>query len=112
MAKQQVVTLIDDLDGSTATETVEFGLDGSFYEIELNDKNSKKLRDALASYVSHARRAEGRTSVRPARTRAASARTDREQLQQVREWARKNNLDVSDRGRISAKVMDAYNAQH
>lgn len=110
MAKQQTITLIDDIDGSDAAETVEFGLDGIQYEIELSDKNAKKLRDALAKYVAKARRAE---RARPARGRAAKtapARIDREQLQAIRVWARENGHQVSDRGRISATIMDAYQA--
>ena len=41
------IVLEDDIDGSDATETVAFGLDGTSYEIDLNDKNAAKLRDAL-----------------------------------------------------------------
>ena len=55
MAQKVHIVLEDDLDGSDATETVTFGLDGTTYEIDLNDKNAGKLRDALAPYVGHAR---------------------------------------------------------
>ena len=51
MAQKVHIVLEDDLDGSPATETVSFGLDGKTYEIDLNDKNAGKLRDALAQYV-------------------------------------------------------------
>ena len=54
------VVLADDLDGSEAEETVEFGLDGAFYEIDLSEDNAERLRDALAEYVEHARRSGGR----------------------------------------------------
>jgi hypothetical protein len=30
----------------------------------------------------------------------------------IREWARKKGLDVSERGRIPATIIDAYNAAH
>jgi len=39
------------LDGGDAAETVRFGLDGRSYEIDLNSKNAKRLRDSLAGYV-------------------------------------------------------------
>ncbi len=68
MAQQTIVTLVDDLDGSQADQTVEFGLDGVSYEIDLSEPNAAKLRDALAGFVSHARRTGGRRrgTTRPA----------------------------------------------
>jgi hypothetical protein len=114
VAQKVMVTLVDDLDGSEAEETVEFGLDGAFYEIDLSEDNAERLRDALAEYVEHARRAGGRKrpagrggAGRPPRTASA----DREQNQAIREWARKQGMNVSDRGRIPKEVTDAYNAQ-
>ena len=59
MATQTIVTLVDDLDGSEATESVSFALDGASYEIDLSDTNADKLRDALAGYVASARRVDG-----------------------------------------------------
>lgn len=119
MATMTTVTLIDDLDNtSAATETVAFGLDGASYEIDLNEKNAKKLRDALANYIANARRVDGgrRSAVRakPARGRGARSRTtpDREQTAAIREWARKQGYEVSERGRLSAAVLDAFNAAH
>lgn len=106
MAKRVNVVLVDDIDGGGATQTVAFSLDGSAYEIDLNDDNAGKLRDSLATYVAHARKGGGGGSGR-GRGRA-SARTDREQLQAVREWARRNGHQVSDRGRIPATIMDAF----
>ncbi|MFO7192966.1 MULTISPECIES: Lsr2 family protein [Thermocrispum] len=108
MAQKVLVSLIDDLDGSDADETVEFGLDGVTYQIDLSAKNAKNLRDALAKYVQHARRAGGRK--RPARSASASksASVDREQNQAIRAWARKNGYAVSDRGRIPTEVVEAY----
>jgi hypothetical protein len=114
MAQKVTVSLVDDLDGSEAEETVEFGLDGAFYEIDLSEDNAERLRDALAEYVEHARRSGGRK--RPAgrgvvgrAPRTASA--DREQNQAMREWARKQGMNISDRGRIPKEVAEAYNAQ-
>ena len=111
MAQKTIVQLIDDLDQGTADETVSFGLDGSSYEIDLSTKNAAKLRDALANYVANARRV-GRGAGRPAGTgrRGRGARTDREQLQAIREWGRKNGWKVSERGRIPADLLDAYHS--
>jgi hypothetical protein len=112
MAQKHIVQLIDDLDGGEAAETVAFSLDGSQYEIDLSKKNAAKLRDALAVYVGGARRA-GRSSARSQVTsarRGRSARTDREQSQAMREWARKNGHKVGDKGRIPQHIVDAYNS--
>ena len=111
MAQKVTVTLVDDLDGGTAEDTVEFGIDGVSYEIDLSTSNAAKLRDSLADYVSHARKAGGRRKAAGPARRASSggrASVDREQNAAIREWARKNGFNVSDRGRIPAEVLDAY----
>ena len=111
MAQKVTVTLVDDLDGGTAEDTVEFGIDGVSYEIDLSVSNAAKLRDSLADYVSHARKAGGRRKAAGPVRRASSggrASVDREQNAAIREWARKNGFNVSDRGRIPAEVLDAY----
>ena len=115
MAQKIQVLLVDDLDGGTATETVTFGLDGSGYEIDLSSENADKLREVLAPFVGHARRASRAAAVRPGtpgRPARAGARIDREQTQAIREWARKNGHKVSERGRIPASIFEAYNSAH
>jgi hypothetical protein len=111
MATQTTVTLVDDLDGGEADEQVQFAVDGKSYEIDLSTSNSKKLRDALAPFVKAARRAGGRRGGATTAT-AGRATTDREQNQAIREWAQKQGLKVSERGRISASVLDAFKAAH
>ncbi len=89
-------------------QTVSFSLDGSSYEIDLNDENAGALRDALSVYVGHARKTNG--GARPPRPGARGvARVDREQIKAIREWAKRNDQNVSDRGRIPAHVLEAYN---
>lgn len=114
MAQKVTVTLVDDLDGSTAEETVEFGLDGASYTIDLSSDNAGRLREALEEYVDHARRAGGRKRAgRPAAGRTPRpASADREQNQAIREWARKQGMTVSDRGRIPAEVLEAYHKKN
>lgn len=115
MAQKVTVSLVDDLDGSEAEETVEFGLDGAAYQIDLSSDNAERLREALGDYIEHARRSGGRK--RPAGRPVAVGRAprpasaDREQNQAIREWARKQGLKVSDRGRIPTEVLDAYHQQ-
>jgi hypothetical protein len=115
MATQTTVTLVDDLDGSNADEQVEFTVDGKSYAIDLSASNSQKLRDVFAPYISAARRSGGRRRSAAAAVGTAArptARTDREQNQAIREWAQKKGLKVSERGRISASVLDAFKAAH
>lgn len=38
------------MDGGEAVETVAFGLDGRFYEIDLSAANASRLRDGIADY--------------------------------------------------------------
>lgn len=104
MAQKVQVLLVDDINGAEAAETVSFSVDGVSYEIDLTTANAKKLRDDLATWVGHARRSGGRKSSR----RATTAGVRRGDLSAVREWARNNGHKVSDRGRISAGILAAY----
>ncbi|SIF22491.1 protein lsr2 [Mycobacteroides abscessus subsp. abscessus] len=112
MAKKVTVTLVDDVDGEAAAdESVEFGLDGVTYEIDLSSKNAEKLRSQLSTWVEHARKVSGR---RHGRGGLGSGRKrpsiDRAQSTAIREWASKNGHAISSRGRIPAEVIDAFNA--
>ncbi|MFP5335177.1 MAG: histone-like nucleoid-structuring protein Lsr2 [Actinomycetes bacterium] len=113
MAQKVQVVLVDDLDGGEADETVSFALDGVSYEIDLTSANAARLRDELAPWVGHARRVGGRSSGgrRSARKQAASSSGGADTAK-VREWARENGYKVSERGRISADVMEAYAKAH
>lgn len=107
MAQRVNIVLVDDIDGSDAEETISFGIDGANYEIDLNAANATALREAVAPYVGHARRAGGsRRGGR--RTTTPSGPSAKE----VREWARQNGWDVPARGRVSAEVRQAYDAAH
>lgn len=69
MAQKVNIILVDDLDGSEAEETVEFGLDGSKYEIDLSTAHAKELREALTKYIDAGRR----TQAKRGRPKAAAA---------------------------------------
>ena len=97
-----------------------FGLDGVSYEIDLSDTNASALRDALADYVAHARRSGGRrssgrrseTAASPAGGSTGSSTGGREQSRAIREWARGQGMEVSERGRIPASVTEAFHRNH
>jgi hypothetical protein len=115
MAQKTIIQFVDDLDGTTSdeVETILFGLDGVTYEIDLGEDNATNLRETLAEFVGSARRVGGRVKrgigPMPAggATTSSSGRS-REQTQAIREWARKNGYDVSERGRIPSVVIEAF----
>jgi hypothetical protein len=112
MAKQVITVLTDDLDGGNADNTLEFGLDGVTYTIDLSNKNAGKLRKALEPYLAVATRA-GRNGGRSRsgnrrHTAAPGGRVGREQNQAIREWATRNGFEVSERGRIPSAVVEAF----
>ena len=112
MAQKVHIVLVDDLDGSEATESVSFGLDGTSYEIDLNDTNAAALREALSGYVGHARKVgSARRSGRKGSSSSA-ATNDGASAKEIRDWARANGYDVPDRGRVSADVRQAFDAAH
>jgi hypothetical protein len=104
MAQKVTITLVDDIDGSEGAETVSFGLDGTSYEIDLSEKNAARLREALAGYVGHARKA-GR-----AKAGRAKSTTSGPSARELRDWARSNGYQVSDRGRVPEEVRQAFEA--
>ena len=104
MAQKVETLLVDDLDGSQAERTVRFGVDGADYEIDLSASHAQQLRDALAPYVSAARRA-GPGPRRPGH-KASRAPDPTE----VREWARAQGIDVKDRGRVPAELIAKFKA--
>ena len=84
-------------------------LDGVNYEIDLSATNAAKLRDDLAKWVANGRRTGGRKSLAPATaSRGGGSGRSKADLAKIRAWARNNGHQVSDRGRISASVQDAY----
>ncbi len=105
MAQKVTVVLEDDLTGGPAEQTVRFSFDGTGYEIDLNAKNAAALHKQLAPYIEHARRAGRAPSRRPERTAAGRQRSG-----DIRAWAKKHGLAVSERGRIPVSVAEQYHA--
>lgn len=114
MAQRVQVQMVDDLDGSEASQTVPFSLDGVTYEIDLSEENASALRDELARYVAAARRIGGR-KVRLATGQSlagpSGSGTDRERNRQIREWAQANGYEVAERGRLSSEIIAGFEAE-
>ena len=75
MAKQQSVTLVDDLDGGKAAETVRFGLDGALYEIA--PKQTECQRTAQISHRLGRPRPKSEADTRPWPTDQETRRLNR-----------------------------------
>ncbi|MBK0419254.1 Lsr2 family protein [Leucobacter sp. CSA1] len=112
MAKKITEILIDDLDGTEIGpdegETVRFALDGVRYEIDLTNEHAAELRDALRAYVQKGRRSTG--GGRGARASKPNASRSGSDLSAIREWLRAQGHEVSDRGRIPARLVAEYEA--
>jgi hypothetical protein len=114
MAQQVKVILVDDIEGGTADETLAFALDGAAYEIDLSKTNADRFRDAVAPYVAAARKA-GRVTSRSNGTRSSrrGGSSDRRgRAADIRAWARTKGIDVNERGRIPARVVEQYDSAH
>lgn len=113
MATQTKIELICDLSGDPADETVEFGLAGKVYEVDLTKQHADALKEILEDYVRVARPASKSSAV--VRTQRSTTATGdvgerRERLAKIRSWASENGIAIAERGRISQKVMEAYRA--
>ncbi|HMR50750.1 MAG TPA: Lsr2 family protein [Arachnia sp.] len=109
MARKVEVTLVDDIDGSPADRNVTFALDGKTYEIDLSEGNIARLSEALAPFIESGRRVTRSATARaaaPVRRSGASSSN----AAAIRVWAAENGHEVSDRGRIPADVVAAYEA--
>jgi Lsr2 len=95
-------TLVSDLNGDKATGTVRFALDGTEYEIDLTDAQAGELRSTLGRYAEKARK------IRVQRDRAG--RPSRDDLPNIRDWARARGHDIKDRGRVPKQIIAEYDA--
>jgi Lsr2 len=111
VAQKVSVTFACDYDSKVITEggqlTREFGLDGREYEIDLCDKHSQKFDEALRQFADKARKVTGKVTRTKRRTAA-----HRRHSAEVRAWAKRSGIAVSDRGRIPAQVIAKYEASH
>jgi Lsr2 len=109
MGKSRIVGLVDDIDGTTATEVVEFGLDGVRYRIALSSVNAEALRHAITQWALRGRRRNGRprhlVRADPWRSHVNCRERDA-----IREWCDSNGYPVGSRGPLPFHVVDAFRA--
>jgi hypothetical protein len=107
MAQRTQVVLIDDIDGKEITaggQSVSFSLNGASWELDLSEKNAKRLTDALQPFMEAGRKVGGRGA------RRAPAPNKQIDTKAVRAWAASNGIDVAARGRIPGNVVEQYRA--
>lgn len=116
MARRIVHQLVDDIDGSLLEagegETVHFSLNGTSWEIDLNEEHAKELRDALEPYISAGRRAGSGNAPRSSSSSSRKRPARNPEVAAIRAWANDNGYSLSERGRIPAPVIEAYNKAH
>lgn len=116
MARRIIHQLVDDIDGTVLDigdgETVLFSLDGIAYEIDLSDRNVQAFRDALAPYVAAARSISGSRRASSGGGNSQRRRTGQVNYAPIRAWAKDNGFTLSERGRVPASVLEAYEAAH
>jgi len=113
MAQKVQVLLTCDLDDDErpAVETVTFGYDGYTYGFELCETHLEEFNNVMQGYTASARRTDG-SGRRPRSSAPTASKPAREDLGDMRGWARSNGFTVSDRGRIPREVRDAYEGAH
>ena len=111
MAQKVSVTFACDYDSKEIPDgeqmTRAFSLDGRDYEIDLCEKHSQKFDEVLRRFSDRARKVTGRVTRTKRRTAA-----HRQHSAEVRAWAKRTGIEVSDRGRIPAQVIKKYEASH
>ena len=119
MASKTVVMLSDDFDGTEADESLDFGLDGVSYEIDLTSEHAEELRSLLAAYIDAGRRTGGRKHVgapsgvkgsAPRATVPGQAHTiDPADRVALKRFAAENGYKVpADRGRIARELVTLW----
>lgn len=111
MARKVILT--DDMEDSEVEAdagTVKFSFDGNSYEIDLSTTNKLRLQDTLAKWVAKARKVGGSraTPAKKPTKKPTGSGLSPDQLTAIREWARRNGHNVSDRGRVPADIILAF----
>lgn len=112
MAQRISVTFACDYDAREIPDgehmTRAFSLDGREYEIDLCEKHSQKFDEVVGKFADKARKVRARRGPGPKRRTTAH----RMHSAEIRAWAKRSGMDVSDRGRIPSEVVAKYEANH
>ncbi|BBZ27142.1 protein lsr2 precursor [Mycolicibacterium madagascariense] len=100
----------DDVDGTPADETVDFGIDGVRYEVDLSSANAAILRGVIAQWAERGRRVDRRrvrhlVPADPWRRYVSSG-----ERVAIRQWCVDNGYQVGGRGPLPFHLVDAFRA--
>jgi hypothetical protein len=122
MAQQVLVVNSCDMDHDGADPvtdgvvTVRFGYEDRSYVLELCPEHLDEYHNWMQDYLAHGARPEGQAAARSrgrapaAASDARGSRSNKAELAAMRHWAREQGYQVSERGRISKEIRDAYAA--
>jgi hypothetical protein len=108
MRKKKTVRYVDDLDGTTADEVIEFGIDGQLYAIELSTANAEALRHTVKEWADHARRVRAPRQRHVARVDPFRKHVSGDERLQIRAWCLDNGYRVGRRGPLPFGAVDAF----
>jgi hypothetical protein len=112
MAKTVTVVITDDLDGSAGAQMLTFAYQGQQFEIDLAEQNHAAFLAALTPYIDAARVVPAGRRPRGARGARRSRGSFSVDRAAVRAWAQNQGIQVAERGRIRADVLERYAAAH
>lgn len=103
-----MMRVCDVCDEPTSGDSVRFGWDGGFFETDLCDKHAEELGSLMERMVRTARRLGA-----PATSKTPTAPRTRERrpsvsTKDVRAWAAKKGIEVSERGRLPESIIEQY----
>jgi hypothetical protein len=108
MTTSKTGALVDDVDGSQAVETVDFGIDGVRYQIDLSAANATALRRVLAQWVDHGRKLSERQTRHLKRADPWRRHVSSGERIAIREWCDDNGYSIGGRGPLPFHLVDAF----
>jgi hypothetical protein len=94
----------EDVEATTGRDVT---VNGTQTHLDLCDQDAQKFDTEMNAWVNAGQRMR---SPRAATGRPSRSKDDRDKPQTIRDWARKNGFEVSDRGRVPGPVIEAYRA--
>jgi nucleoid-associated protein Lsr2 len=96
--------LTDEIIDQKEAESIEFSVNGKGYSIDLGKKNAAEFHRSLDRYIAAATKVGAPKTRRP--------RGNRGDLAAIREWGKQNGFAVSERGRVSTELKEAFSKAH
>lgn len=115
MAKRTTVEVYDDIDNSPDASTLNFSIEGVFYEIDVSGPHRAEFFEGLKKFVDHATRKTHMVAVeKGSNVSSITARRPygsgpaKKNTSDIRLWIRSQGENISDRGRIPIHWMNRY----